>query len=352
MMRLAGALVAYGAALSLASPTRRQAGCASTEEWTGWQHIKHAFIFGDSYTQTGFNYTLTPPSPSNPLGNPAYPGWTSSNGPNWVDFLTVKYNASLLLTYNLAYGGATVDSDLVPPYTPSVLSLKYQVQNEFIPAYTGNSPAAPSAPKWTGADSIFAIWIGINDVGNSYWFEDARLNALYEDIFEVYAGLLDELYGFGARNFVFINVPPVDRSPLTVSQGEWSIEREKTVIAKWNGLVEDLAASFKEEHVDEINAWVYDSNLSFNEVIDDPSSHQQTALLKNTTDFCVDYQGGTPAWDTFYQNCGVPVNQYFWLNNLHPTYPINDVVAAGVAAELATGPNVCAKERVVGQSPL
>ena len=29
--------------------------------------------------------------------------------------------------------------------------------------------------------------------------------------------------------------------------------------------------------------------------------------------------------------CAVPVNQYFWLNSLHPTYPMHDVVAEGVS---------------------
>lgn len=35
---------------------------------------------GDSYTQTGFNMTngSPMPAPGNPLGNPAYPGWTSA----------------------------------------------------------------------------------------------------------------------------------------------------------------------------------------------------------------------------------------------------------------------------------
>ena len=79
---------------------------------------------GDSYTTTGFNASGPQPSPSNPLGNPDYLGHTSSNGPNWIDYLTTKYNHTLLLTYNLAFGGATVDSALVEPYLPTVLSLK------------------------------------------------------------------------------------------------------------------------------------------------------------------------------------------------------------------------------------
>lgn len=50
---------------------------------------------------------------------------------------------------------------------------------------------------------------------------------------------------------------------------------------------------------------------------------------------------GTPEPDTFYPQCGVPVNQYLWLNSLHPTGPIHEVVAAGVADLLEAGPNIC-----------
>lgn len=54
-----------------------------------------------------------------------------------------------------------------------------------------------------------------------------------------------------------------------------------------------------------------------------------------------DEYSGTPEPDTFYPQCGVPVNQYLWLNSLHPTGPIHEVVAAGVAELLEAGPNIC-----------
>ncbi|KAI1458822.1 carbohydrate esterase family 16 protein [Annulohypoxylon moriforme] len=324
-----------------ALPAAKKAPCAATAEWSEWKDVKHTFIFGDSYTATGFNYTQTQPSATNPLGNPAYPGYTSSNGPNWVDFLTVKHNASHLQTYNFAYGGATVDSALVKPYQPTVLSVKQQVEDEFVPGYTGSSPKAPSAPKWTGKDSVFAFWIGINDVGNSYGSGAESSSALYTKVFDVYTDQVNKLYDSGARNFVFINVPPVDRSPLTVGQGKNSVDTEKAAIADWNKRVSDTAAALKKDHTDEVNVWVYDSNKSFGEVLDKPSSYEQTAGLKNTTNFCNAYQNGTPNDNTFTPSCGVPVNEYFWLNNLHPTYPIHDVVAQGVADALKAGPDVC-----------
>lgn len=49
---------------------------------------------------------------------------------------------------------------------------------------------------------------------------------------------------------------------------------------------------------------------------------------------------GTPEWDTLIESCGYAVNEFFWLNNLHPTYPIHDVVAEGVAELLRGAPNV------------
>jgi hypothetical protein len=182
-------------ALALSLATTSLAARYTNTSWSGWSNVKHLFVFGDSYTQTGFNVTSTPPSSSNPFGNPPYPGWTSSNGPNWVGFLTTTYNASTLLTYNMAYGGATVDSTLVTPYAPTVISMKDQVLTEFLPTY-GSYPA--SAP-WTSESSLFAFFIGINDVGNSWWLNN---NTLYDTIFSTYASLLSDVYATGARNFL------------------------------------------------------------------------------------------------------------------------------------------------------
>ncbi len=344
--------------------------CQASAEWPGWAGIKHAFILyvhvgplssassnnssGDSYTQTGFNYSGTPqPSPGNPMGNPRYPGYTSSNGPNWVGFLTTKYNASRLQTYNLGFGGATVDSALVAPFLPTVLSLKDQVLSEFLPGYAGSSPSAPDAPAWRGDDSLFAVWIGINDIGNSYYKgagnNTAVTDALNAAIYAVYTDLVERLYAAGARNFAFLTVPPVYRSPLSLGNDNASQALEKADIEAFNLLMADsragLAANLTARYPGSANAWVIDTNPLFGAVLDNPSAFAQTAAIKNTTAYCSDYSNGTPAQDTLKPACGVPVNQYFWLNSLHPTYPIHDVVAEQLAKALAAGPNVCAAAR-------
>jgi phospholipase/lecithinase/hemolysin len=270
-------------ALALSLATTSLAARYTNTSWSGWSNIKHLFVFGDSYTQTGFNVTSTQPSSSNPFGNPPYPGWTSSNGPNWVGFLTTTYTASTLLTYNMAYGGATVDSTLVTPYAPTVISMKDQVLTEFLPTY-GSYPA--SAP-WTSESSLFAFFIGINDVGNSWWLNN---NTLYDTIFSTYASLLSDVYATGARNFLFLSVPPVNLAPLTLNQddGGYATENEGKVILEWNKRLSAMVEAFQANHSG-TTAFVHDTWGLYNAVIEDPGAYEQTAGLKNVTGYCEAY---------------------------------------------------------------
>ncbi|KAF2874435.1 hypothetical protein BDV95DRAFT_675690 [Massariosphaeria phaeospora] len=294
--------------------------------WTGWNDVKYFFVFGDSYTQTGFNVSGPQPSPSNPMGNPAYPGWTSSNGPNWVDFLTYNYNASYLQTYNLAYGGATVDAALVKPYAPEVLSLKDQVNSLYLPTYGANSTSVP----WTSSNSLFAFFIGINDVGNSWWLDNAT--AIYDQIFTEYNTLLENVYETGARSFLFLTVPPVNLSPMILNQddGGWAAEHMGPVIEDFNARIRQLARRFAARHGTSTWTFVHDTHQLYADVIKNVAATPQTSGLKNVTAFCKAYANGTPTWYTFDPNCAYPVNEYLWLNDLHPTFPMHNATAASV----------------------
>ena len=121
--------------------------------------------------------------------------------------MATEYNHSSILAYDYAVPGALVQG------------LKWQVKKLFLP-HAGQKPTwAP----WTNDTSLFripslssvlqvVIWIGINDMGIGY-NPQSHLKVLFE--------AQDLLYNAGARNFIFFNVPPTDRSPagkLTVFQ--------------------------------------------------------------------------------------------------------------------------------------
>lgn len=299
----------------------------SALHWPGWSDITNMVVFGDSYSTTGFNDTMAQPSHANPLGNPAYPGYTASNGPNWVDFMTTTYNETFLKTVNLAYGGATVDSTLVKPYLPTVLSLKDQVRTEYLTKYASH----PSFFDWKPENTLFASFLGINDVGNAY----ANPNASWvlADTIAEYASLMDEVYQSGARNFLFLNVPPVDRAPLTEAQGASAETLEADYIEAFNVNITLMAANLSLTYSD-ATTFVFDTNNIFNQVLDFPCSYPETCPYLNTTDYCFFYENGTTNWYSFNKECKIPVDEYFWLNTLHPTFRMHNATAKAIVAEL------------------
>ena len=115
-----------------------------------------------------------------------YPGATSSNGPNYIDFLTTTYNQSYIQTYNFGYGGAVVNDSVVKNgFGITVQSFVDQVQDEFLPAYSNNSEV-----RWNSSNSLFTIFFGINDVTNSWFFGN---DSLGYQVIESYQTLVDEV---------------------------------------------------------------------------------------------------------------------------------------------------------------
>ncbi|KAG9023037.1 hypothetical protein FS837_006033, partial [Tulasnella sp. UAMH 9824] len=215
----------------------------------------------------GFDITSTKPSSANVFGNPAYPGYTACGSvTNWIDEMIVSYNQSYIYSYNFAYGGATIDANLVTPYTSTVKSMTDQVN-----AFLNNVGSKPSYAPWTSSNSIFSFFIGINDIGNS-WYQSGDRAAFSDTLLNAYFALVQKVYNVGGRNFLFINVPCVDRSPYMISQGSSSTAAEKIVL---NGFNTKLAAKINswKATVSGVNTWLYDSNKKLGQILDAPTSY-------------------------------------------------------------------------------
>ncbi|KAL0566559.1 hypothetical protein V5O48_015450 [Marasmius crinis-equi] len=242
------------------------------------------FSFGDSYTQTGFEITGTLPTAGNPLGNPPYPGYTATGGPNWVGYEATTYNKSLLLTYNFAYGGATIDANLVKPYDPSVRSLTDQV-NTYL---SWNSGAGKGV--WKSANTLFSIWIGINDIGNSYYSSGDR-SAFSDTLLKAEFALVQK---------------------LMVPQGTSATTLEGSVINTFNSKLASQVSSFKANHTG-VTTYIYDSYASFAKILDNPTAY---GFRDNST-----YGSGS---------------DIFWGNNYHPSQYAHKYFAQDVAKLLAS----------------
>lgn len=257
--------------------------------------------FGDSYSQTGFEINGTHPSAANPLGNPALPGYTASGGLDWVGFEVTEYNASLLLSYNLAYGGATVDASLVAPYADTVLSFVDQV-GEFSQSLASKPDWAP----WTSDNALVGVWIGVNDIGNSFWLSNVTdvLDAVTTRYFE----LLQVTYDAGVRNFVLLTAPPTDQTPVMLENDASSEASLVSAIATYNDFVSSKLDTFKSSNSD-VSAWLVNTSVPFYEAINNPTAY------------------GAPN-ATCYNADGVSC---LWFNDYHPGVAIQGLVAKAVA---------------------
>ncbi|KAL3470488.1 hypothetical protein BJX99DRAFT_267401 [Aspergillus californicus] len=225
--------------------------------------VQSLFTFGDSYTTTGFNASSTQPSPGNPMGNPALGDGTAADSVNWVGYLTTVYNDTPVLNYNLAVYGATVNNSLIPNVPGDLV---YQVEEIFETHYC--RPAPGSDPLWTADSALFAIWIGINDIYFSSL--DTDPSGSLEAIMQPYFELVDQLHGCGARHFLVINSPPLDRSPELLDSERSMRELYKALVEQFNCQLGDAAAVWASGHPDSTIS-LYNASRFMSDVLDHPA---------------------------------------------------------------------------------
>lgn len=164
-------------------------------------------------------------------------------------------------------------------------SIAEQIENQWFPIYASKPASAP----WSSGNTLFAIFDGINDVGNSWFNGESVTDTLNKEIFAVYHGLVDELYYAGARNFALLNVPPVDRAPLTLVQSKANQTAERKDIQSWNTMMNNMAHELKSAFKD-INVFSIDAHSIFTKILDNPASNPLTAGYLNTTNYCLAYE--------------------------------------------------------------
>ncbi|KAK0113591.1 hypothetical protein ONS95_013838 [Cadophora gregata] len=271
---------------------------------SGASSYKYLFTFGDSYSQTGFDIKGTKPSASNPIGNPNFPGYTTSGGNNWLTYLSKTPNPSLL-TYNFASGGATTSAALVKPYTSTVLSLIDQVS-----LFTSNLATTPhpNYAPWTSSDTLFGIWIGVNDVGNAW--SSSNWASLSQNIIDVYMQQVDKLYAGGARQIALLTVPPIELTPLVAKQGSATQVAEGKAVVRYNDSLKAAVEKWRAGKGDGVKIWVVDTAPAFNAAVKSPSSYGARDAL------C-------------YNSDGVSC---LWYNDYHPGQAIQKLVGQAVQA--------------------
>ena len=238
-----------------------------------------------------------------------------------------------LLTYNLAENSSTVSTKHV--YSGDSKDFAGQVKKfeKLAGRHHKHHHKHHFTASWDPAKTVFASWFGVNDVHQTYNSKQDPDEKLYQAIMSDYDKQLRRLHKLGARNFVILNVPPMDRSPATEHNGVDAQHREKRAVQIFNNDLQAMVYSFAKVHNKDTTVQLYDTNKLFTEVLKKPQSHPQTAGYLVTNNYCKAYNLGS-AWNATSSDCSHDLVEYFWLDGTHATWPMHQLLAKEVSEQL------------------
>ncbi|KAF9793250.1 hypothetical protein BJ322DRAFT_1033723, partial [Thelephora terrestris] len=190
--------------------------------WCGENSFETIVIFGDSYSK------------SNEVEH---------GGPDtWVEcVLGNSRKESPIRVLNFASPGATVEDDLHSQFS-SFKRILCEVPLD-------------------GERTTYFFYLGINDCGRTHSDD-------LEPIVEVIFDTMHDLYTkFSAKNFVLIDVPPIDRSPGAVESS--SVDDIEERVQTWNELLRTQANDFAKGSSN-ATVFMFSSHHVLSEVLDEP----------------------------------------------------------------------------------
>jgi len=108
-----------------------------------------------------------------------------------------------------AVSGAAINNSIINRRVTDLVNQTRLFLADFAPA--------PADFQWNSSNSVFTFFMGINDLDNSQDFEDQ--DSLHQELIDSYLISVERIYEAGARNLLFLNVPPTNRSPSGISLG-------------------------------------------------------------------------------------------------------------------------------------
>ncbi|KAB5571848.1 lysophospholipase A [Coniochaeta sp. 2T2.1] len=311
-----------------------------------WDKTKHVVAFGDSYTYIqgtaglqnfsfigdylpgNFAYT-----PETLLSNKIVQNFTGTaeGGSNWIEYLTdcgVTPGLTSPVTcerqlWDFAFAGADVAEEFTPLHHPYTVPLVNQTQQYL--AY-GDAVLKRRACL-NPARTLVAIWIGINDINDSAKSTTTpSFAAFYASILDrVFSTSVSSLLSAGYRNFLFVNLPPLDKTPSNLLKQPAARTPNATMVGWWNDVLAERVRELDKTE-EGVTAMVYDANRFLNGVLETPERYG----VRNTTGFCAGYLQADVLTDPGKYGCPVSVGEYFWFNSGHMTSHVHEVMAPDV----------------------
>ena len=271
------------------------------------------FVFGASFMDSGNRFadtgeTAHPPYDPTAFTSYAIGGHRPSNGKTWVEVLARKmkltkwakpaYRNPRFGNYAYAYGRARE----VPHAMGK--SLGTQVNDWINNGYCTNEPMT---------DTLFIVDGAYADMFDIKFAADAgdmfAVFTIMQEVADAIEANIRTLYGCGARNFLFVYIPPAEFSPLA-NEG---LAPELVPTPLSEAYNRELYLELFDPYDDDpLPADINISPLNFYDVFKVIMGLRKPLGFTNVTDTCITY------YVTEGAVCKKP-NRYFWWDMVHPT---------------------------------
>lgn len=261
----------------------------------GSDNPRHSIGFGDSYTYaqgtfgyanstfigSNLNFSYTPEQLLADRIVQEDVDSTANRGPNWIEDITncgveeglTDPQSCEIQLWDFAFGGA----DISVEYLPLHHNWSVQLVNQTEQFLRYGQPVLENIvnPEKT----LVAVWIGINDIGDSDELQ-VDFPSFYEELITtMFEEAVEPVYEAGYKKWLFMKLPPLDRTPGNLVRAAGPLPN-KTMIGWWDDTLDRHASAFAANNKD-ATALVFDSNTFLNYVLDHPEQYD----LKNTTSF-------------------------------------------------------------------
>lgn len=189
--------------------------------------------------------------------------------------------AQPIRTFNFALSGAMVTTAQLPAswqeHSLGIFPVEEQVSLNFVP----RCGAKPARCQWASDSAIFIIFGGINDLLNPVVPSTPETRAM---VLQHYYMTVKNLRAVGARNFLFLNLPPIHRSDTVTMM----TEAMRTNFEHYNTLLRAMRNTLMHE-VQDVNVRLFDTYTLWADVLRNPDAFEQTRGVTRLVEPCVPY---------------------------------------------------------------
>ncbi|KAF2714193.1 carbohydrate esterase family 16 protein [Pleomassaria siparia CBS 279.74] len=330
---------------------------ANAQKNSTWNlnNFNNLVTFGDSYTDENrlayfinHNGSAPPVAWQQPIGLN-----TATGGLSWARYASIYSNTTL---YNYAVSGAVCSNLITPRYFAAINAPFPSIQQYELPAFLADSAyVTANGTKFfagTTSDTVYAIWIGTNDLGNDAFLTDSQVpNKTLVDYVDCVSSTLDSLYANGARTFVLLNLAPLNLLPqyATPENGGYAATkffpdkgpnateisyRMASSVATTNAIFAyktpfDVVVARRWPGARVAN---FDVNALMTDIWHNPAAYLNGSAPLNVT-------GVIDLCDVTGSNCTVKADKdsYMWYDELHPSEQTSRVIAREFVGVLSGG---------------